>query len=162
MKKDLNIEKPATIKEIVVEAKLENLQVVQDFISEELEVSSSCTDEIKTQVIIAAEEIFVNIARYAYGHGMSEGSSQSEQRIPEVGTVTVRVGVSDKINIEYEDSGAPFNPLEMDDPDITLSIEERDFGGLGIFMAKNLMDVIEYRYKNNKNILLLIKNVKAS
>jgi anti-sigma regulatory factor (Ser/Thr protein kinase) len=87
------------------------------------------------------EEIFVNIAHYAY--------------TPETGSVTIRMSVQENIVIEFEDSGKPYNPLEKEDPDIKASAEEREVGGLGIFMVKKIMDKVEYRREGNKNILTI-------
>ena len=162
MNKDLNTN--AAMKEIVIEAKIENLDVVQDFIANELRTSSVCPVKVQTQITLAVEEIFVNIARYAYGqNAWATDPPQSEQSDPATNTLTVRVAAAgDEIIIEYEDSGTPFNPLEINDPDTTLNIEEREVGGLGIFMVKKLMDAIKYRYEDNKNILLLIKKSDRS
>jgi anti-sigma regulatory factor (Ser/Thr protein kinase) len=118
------------MKELVIEAKLENLDTVLDFVA-----------ELPTQVTIAVEEIFVNIAHYAY--------------TPETGSVTIRMSVQENIVIEFEDSGKPYNPLEKEDPDIKASAEEREVGGLGIFMVKKIMDKVEYRREGNKNILTI-------
>jgi len=157
MKRDYSNEKHAIMKEIVVEAKIENLDVVQDFITKELKSSPCCPINLQTQIALAVEEIFVNIARYAYGQNACVRSTKSEQLVTEVGSVTVRIAVNDEIIIEYEDNGMPFNPLERDDPDISLGLEERGIGGLGIYMVKKLMDAIKYRYENNKNILVMTK-----
>ena len=101
---------------------------------------------IQTQIDIAVEEIFVNIANYAYN--------------PEIGKAEIVVEITEKpvtVAITFEDSGVPYNPLEKQDPDITLNAEERDIGGLGIFMAKKSMDDIEYTYRDGKNILTIKK-----
>jgi anti-sigma regulatory factor (Ser/Thr protein kinase) len=120
------------MKELVIEAKLENLDTVLDFVA-----------ELPPQVTIAVEEIFVNIVHYAY--------------TPETGSVTIRMSVQEDIVIEFEDSGKPYNPLEKEDPDIKASAEEREVGGLGIFMVKKIMDKVEYRREGNKNILTISK-----
>ena len=94
------------------------------------------------------EEIFVNIAHYAYKTG--------------IGKAVVRVEITDElatVTITFMDHGVEYNPLERDDPDITLSAEERDIGGLGIFMTKNLMDDVTYEYNEGKNILKLKKSL---
>jgi len=124
--------------ELVIEAKLENIEAVQDFISARL---AGCPPKVRNKIGIAVDEIFANIARYAYH--------------PLVGVATVRIFVGDTITIEFEDSGVTYNPLEADDPDITLAAEEREIGGLGIFLVKNLMDSVEYRRDGCKNILLI-------
>ena len=126
--------------EIVVEARLENMETVIDFVREQ---TGDYPPKVQNQIGIAVDEIFSNIARYAYQ--------------PDVGGVTVRVCVADDITIEFEDNGAAYNPLSVETPDITLSAEERELGGLGIFMVKNIMDAVEYRREGNKNILTIRK-----
>ena len=102
----------------------------------------------QNQIRIAVDEIFSNIARYAYNPG--------------VGGATVRIAVDDDITIEFEDSGAAYDPLDNEAPDISLSAEEREIGGLGLFMVKNLMDSVEYRRAGTKNILTIRKRVSTS
>ena len=130
------------MKELIIEAKTENLDAVLEFISAELE-ESECSMKLQTQIAIAVEEIFVNIAHYAYN--------------PEVGGAVIRISVADEVTIEFEDKGAPYNPLENTDPDITSGAEEREIGGLGIFMVKKIMDAVEYCHKDNKNLLVIRK-----
>lgn len=103
--------------------------------------------KLMTQVDMAVEEIFVNIARYAYH--------------PEAGEASVRCeagGDPFQIVVGFADRGRPFNPLDRKDPDVTLDAEARQLGGLGILMAKKLMDDIQYEYRDGKNILTLRKN----
>ena len=98
------------------------------------------------QIQLATEEIFVNIASYAYA--------------PAKGQATVRVEVSDdplEVILTFIDNGVPFNPLLKENPDIEANAEERDIGGLGIFMTKNLMDDICYEFKDGKNMLTIVK-----
>jgi anti-sigma regulatory factor (Ser/Thr protein kinase) len=100
------------------------------------------------QINIAVDQLCSNIARYAYE--------------PEKGPATVRVEVdpdSPEVVITFLDHGKPYNPLENEDPDITLSAEERGIGGLGIFMVKKTMDEIEYEYRDGKNILRVKKKL---
>ena len=128
---------------IVVDAKTEKLPAVTSYIEGELETASV---DFKTlnQINIAVEEIFVNIASYAYPEGE--------------GTAAVDVSVNEETNeitIVFADSGIPYNPLAKDDPDTTLSAEERNIGGLGIFMTKKLMDEVAYEYKDGKNIFTM-------
>ncbi len=131
------------MKELKIEAKIENLNKVLDFVSAELE-TLDCLSKTQKQIRIAVEEIFVNIAYYAYK--------------PETGFALIRITSDEnEIGIEFEDSGKPYNPLEKDDPDITASIEDRPVGGLGIFMVKQIMDLVEYRHVDNKNILKIKK-----
>lgn len=133
--------------ELTVSATLENLDPVTDFINEQLELKG-CSMKLQTQVDLAVEEIYVNIAHYAYH--------------PEDGVATIRCEVGGEplqITIEFLDSGKPYNPLEKEDPDLTLDVEERDMGGLGIYMVKNLVDEISYEYRDGKNILTIQKQV---
>ena len=102
------------------------------------------------QIDIAIDELFGNIAHYAYH--------------PEVGDATVRVEVQEDplaVIITFIDGGVPYDPLAAADPDITLSAEERAIGGLGIFMVKKTMDEITYRYENGSNILSIRKNLRS-
>ncbi len=133
------------MKELNIPAATENLNQVLDFINEQLE-ANDCPMKACMQVAIAVEEIFVNIAHYAYN--------------PELGAATVRCGVESQpltVTIEFLDSGKPYNPLEKADPDTTLSAEERNIGGLGIYMVKKSMDHVAYEYKDGKNILKIEK-----
>ncbi len=128
-------------------AALEYLEQVQDFIDEQLE-QHDCPMKAKFQLDVAVEEIFVNIAHYAYH--------------PDVGEATVRccVGGSPlQVTIQFLDRGKPFNPLAKEDADTTLSAEDRDIGGLGILMVKKSMDAVDYTYENGKNILTIKKNI---
>ena len=131
--------------ELLIEAKLENMDTVLDFVNERL---GDCSIKIQNQIGIAVDEIFSNIARYAYH--------------PEVGSATVRIFIGDDIIIEFEDCGAAYDPLISSDPDTTLSSEEREIGGLGIFMVKNIMDSIEYRRDGSKNVLIIKKKIKQA
>ena len=136
--------KDAGMKELFIEAKIENMDAVLDFINEHIK---DCPMKIQNQIGIAVDEIFSNIARYAYH--------------PEIGGVTLRVAVSDDILIEFEDKGIAYDPLSTDAPDTTLSAEEREIGGLGIFMVKNIMDSVEYRREGNKNIMKIKKRCEG-
>jgi len=129
--------------ELFIEAKLENIEAVLDFVNARLK---DCPPKIKNQIEITVEEIFSNIASYAYH--------------PDVGNVTVRISIDNWITIEFKDSGIAYDPLSAEDPDITLSLEEREIGGLGIFMVKKLMDSVEYRREGNNNILTIKRRLK--
>ena len=130
------------MKELFIEAKIENVDTVIDFVNEQL---GDCKDKIKKQIEVVVDEIFSNIARYAYQ--------------PHDGNVMVRIVVDDDVTIEFEDSGTVYNPLQKEDPDISLSSEDREIGGLGIFMVKNIMDVVEYQREGDKNILRVKKKL---
>lgn len=133
--------------EITLAATVENINTVTDFVSEQLELMG-CTMKAQMQISIAVDELFANIANYAYPGGSGEA--------------TVRVDASADARqavVTFIDSGIPYNPLEKEDPDITLSAEDRPIGGLGIFMVKKSMDDMIYRYEDNKNILAIIKTI---
>lgn len=126
-------------------AKDESLAPATDFITDLLE-DAGAGMKVVLQVSTAFEEIFINVAHYAYGE--------------ETGSAIVGVNVENGIaEIEIKDSGMPFNPLEKDDPDITLSVEDRGIGGLGIFMTKKLMDEVGYQRKDGFNIFTMKKAV---
>ena len=107
-----------------------------------------CPPKAQMQIRLAAEEIFVNIAHYAYA--------------PDKGKATVRVEVTEEpvsVTITFMDHGVPYDPLKKSDPDVTLPADERDVGGLGIFLTKKVMDDVAYEYRSGQNILTLIKNL---
>ena len=135
------------MKEITVKAVRENLAEVLGFIEAELE-QADCPIKAQMQTGVAAEEIFVNIASYAYPDG--------------AGSATVRMEITGEPKtavITFIDSGIPYDPLAKPDPDVTLSAEERGIGGLGIFMTKKLMDEVVYEYKGGHNVLTLKKQL---
>ena len=135
------------MKELNLEATLENVETVTRFVEEQLE-AVGCPIKAQMQINIAIDELFSNIARYAYN--------------PETGPATVRVEVMKEpmeVVITFIDNGVPYDPLSREDPDTTLSAEERDIGGLGIFLVKKNMDEVAYEYKNGQNILRIRKDL---
>lgn len=135
------------MKELTVEAKRENLLLVQALIDEELE-AADCPMATQIAIDVAVEELFVNIASYAYGE--------------KTGPATVQVSVHEdpkSAEITLIDSGKQYDPLAKPDPDVTLAAKDRTKGGLGIFMVKNSMDDMKYEYKDGKNILTLKKRI---
>lgn len=135
------------MKEITLAAAVENIGAVTEFVDQQLE-ELNCPLKAQMQIDIAIDELFSNIARYAYH--------------PEVGTATVRVEVEDEplaVIITFCDGGIPYNPLQKTDPDVTLSAEDREIGGLGIFLVKKSMDDISYEYKDGQNILKIKKKI---
>ena len=137
------------MEELRVEANVENLPKVLTFVDDQLEMAE-CPMKAKIQIDIAVEEIFVNIAHYAYAPG--------------TGDALIRVRISEepaKVLIDFEDSGIPYNPLEKADPDVTLNVQEREIGGLGIFMVKKIVDEIRYEYADGKNRLTLGKLLRV-
>lgn len=134
------------MKELTLAAKIENVEAVTDFVNEQLE-TLDCPMRAQMQIDIAIDELFGNIARYAYA--------------PDTGEATVRVEVTESplaVIITFIDNGVPYDPLAKEDPDTTLSAEERQIGGLGIYMVKKSMDEITYRYQDGKNILMIKKH----
>ena len=135
------------MKELVVEADRQNLLEVQSFIDEQLE-EVGCPMLTQTAIDIAVEELFVNIANYAYNQ--------------DKGVAVVQVSVHEEplsAEITFIDNGKQYDPLAKPDPDTTLSVKERKKGGLGIFMVKKSMDSVTYEYKDGKNILTISKNL---
>lgn len=135
------------MKELTIAATVENIETVTEFVNAQLELMD-CPIKAQMQIDIAIDELFGNIAHYAYN--------------PKVGNATVRVEVSEDplaVIVTFIDNGIPYDPLRKDDPDITLSAEEREIGGLGIYLVKKSMDEISYEYKNGQNILKIKKNI---
>ena len=135
------------MKELTVEAKTTNIEAVTNFVNEQLE-ALDCPMKAQMQIDIAIDELFGNIAHYAYN--------------PEIGKATVRVEVIEDplaVTITFIDNGVPYDPLAKADPDTTLSAEEREIGGLGIYMVKKSMDDITYEYKDGQNILTIKKKI---
>ena len=135
------------MKELTVPATLENIAVVTAFVDEQLE-ALDCTMKAQMQIDVAIDELFGNIAHYAYGSG--------------TGDATVRFEFDEQTrsaSVTFIDGGAPFNPLEKADPDVTLSAEAREIGGLGIFMVKKSMDKLEYSRENGHNELTIHKRI---
>ena len=132
------------MRSITVEATTDNLSQVMEFVDGQLE-TIDCPMKTQMKIDIAVEEIFVNIAHYAYAteNGNAEICFESEAD-------------NSAVTITFADRGAPYNPLEKSDPDTTLSADEREIGGLGIFMVKKSMDCMEYEYKDDKNVLTLV------
>ena len=128
-------------------AKTESLNDVLGFVEETLE-SFECPMKIQMAICVAIEEVFVNVARYAYPD--SEGD------------MTLYIGFDEQsrdVTFRMSDKGIPFDPLKKPDPDITLSAEEREIGGLGIFITKKTMDAVTYAYEKGENILTMIKKI---
>ena len=128
-------------------AKVDALMDVLGFVEDMLE-SCECSMKNQTAICVALEEVFVNVANYAYGE--------------ENGDVTLDISFNEasrNVTFRMTDGGVPFDPLQMPDPDITLSVEERQIGGLGIFIVKKTMDTVRYNHENGKNILTMIKKI---
>ena len=129
--------------EITVEAVIDNLEQVTAFVDSRLE-ALDCPVDTQFQIEVAMEELFTNIANYAYAPG--------------TGSVTIRTeGEPRAIALTFIDSGVPYDPLAKEDPDLTLSLEERPIGGLGVYMARQCMDEMTYRREDGKNVTTVRK-----
>ncbi len=136
-----------TMKEITVDASVENIEAVTDFINAELE-AIDCPMKAQTQIDIAIDELFGNIAQYAYSPGKGEATVRYELEMD-----------PRRVIITFMDKGKKYNPLEKEDPDTSLSAEEREIGGLGVFLVKKTMDDMTYEYSDGYNILKIFKNI---
>ena len=128
-------------------AKTDSLSDVLAFVEQRLE-SFGSTMKLQMAICVAIEEVFVNVAHYAYKDGN--------------GTVELNISFDEETRnacFQMIDSGVPFDPLKKEDPDISLSAEERNIGGLGIFITKKTMDKVSYTYENGKNILTMTKKI---
>lgn len=133
--------------ELTLKAIVDNLPKVTDFIDGHLE-ACDCPMKAQLQIDIAIDELFANIAHYAYGDAVGDA------------TVQFDFDPSDRIvSVTFMDHGVPFDPLQSAEPDVTLSAEEREIGGLGIFLVKKTMDNLTYRYENGMNILNFTKRI---
>jgi anti-sigma regulatory factor (Ser/Thr protein kinase) len=132
-------------REVLLPASLEDLERLQQWVEDTLE-EAGCDRRMAGKVGVAAEEIFVNIVKYAY-----EGKS---------GDAVVRLRVEEPwLIMEFEDGGRPFNPLDFPAPDVSASLEDRPVGGLGIFLTVKMMDKVSYRRIDGKNCLALWKKI---
>ncbi len=133
------------MKELTIDAKISNLHGVIGFLDAQLE-EMDCPMSAQIQLDMAVEELFVNIANYAYAPGS--------------GTATIRIRTCSSprsVTVTLIDEGVPFDPTKKQDPDTSLSAQDRSIGGLGIFMAKKSVDEMKYEYVNGQNRLTLHK-----
>ncbi|MBO6207134.1 MAG: ATP-binding protein [Lachnospiraceae bacterium] len=133
--------------ELTVIAILENYGQVADFVDTELEKRDVSMGDISS-IDIALDEIYANVANYAYGDD-------------EAGEITVRLDFTpdtSSVRMTFLDQGIPYDPLKKPDPDVTLEAEKRQIGGLGIYMVKHLMNEVTYEYRGGMNILRMRKD----
>ncbi|MBR4501304.1 MAG: ATP-binding protein [Clostridia bacterium] len=135
------------MKEMTLEAKIENIPRVTAFIDEQLE-ALDCPMKAQMQIDVAIDELFGNISHYAYAPGTGEATVGFD--------FDEAAGM---ISVVFSDRGVPFDPLGRIDPDINAPAQERAIGGLGIFLVKKTMDSMEYRYENGKNVLTIKKKI---
>ena len=132
---------------ITLPAVIENIEKATDFINGILE-NAGCSMRAQIQMAVALDELMSNVARYAYKSGNGDVSVSLEiLEDPRRAVLTIT------------DEGVPYNPLEKEDPDVSLSAEERSIGGLGIFIVKRSMDEMTYDYKDGKNIVTIVKKI---
>ncbi len=136
------------MKKLTIPAETQRLDEVLAFIDTFLE-ENDCPPSEQIKLDIAVEEIYVNIASYAYGDGSGDAVITAEMD-----------DATGQAVFTFADSGKPFDPLAKPDPDITLSAEERSIGGLGIFMVKKSMDDVTYVYENGQNILTIRRKIR--
>ena len=135
------------MEELKIGAEIKNLDQVQDFVRGILE-TADCPAKTQFQVEVSVEEIFVNIASYAYPEGTGEAVIQAGIQ-----------GDPPELVIVFSDQGIPFDPTAREDPDITLSVEERGIGGLGIYMVKQSMNEMRYERRDGRNVLTVRKKL---
>lgn len=126
---------------LTVDAKKENLDDIMKFVDKHLEMLG-CDPVNQIRIETAVEEIYVNIASYAYPNAVGQAAIYAKALKDPRG-----------IEICFRDQGVPFDPLAREDPDVTLKAEDRNIGGLGIYMVKNSMDQVSYEYCDGKNVL---------
>ena len=137
------------MKEIEVAATIDNLAKVFEFLDDSFN-GLDVKPQTKRQIKLCVEEIYTNIANYAYN--------------PEIGPAKLTFAVDDeakpaRIIITFSDRGKPYDPLKRDDPDMELSLEETPIGGLGIYLVKETMDKVDYKLKDGKNVLIMEKEL---
>lgn len=124
------------------DAVIENGSTILGFVGEQLE-ANDCSAELRAEINIAVDELFSNIAFYAYPEGK--------------GFVAVRIQIDDaKVILAFIDAGKPYNPLAKEDPDIDLEAEERPIGGLGIYIVKQMASDVRYEYTDGHNVLTVV------
>ncbi len=132
-------------------AKIESLYAVQNFIEQQLE-SNNCPVPLIISINVAIEEIFVNIVQYGFPNTSDKNNI----------TINCFIKNHSIFYVQFYDKGITFNPLQQNAPDIDSPIEDRSIGGLGIYLARKIMDEINYEYKDGKNQLTLKKNISFS
>ncbi|MCR5054140.1 MAG: ATP-binding protein [Lachnospiraceae bacterium] len=136
------------MKELKLTASDDTLYTVLENIRK-LVADTKCSEDDLTSILVSAEEIYVNIAHYAYGGNPGEAVVQM-WLTPD----------KKRCCLTFKDRGMKYNPLEKADPDTTLSGEQRKIGGLGVYMVKNMMDSVSYEYKDGQNIFSMEKDIE--
>jgi len=125
-------------------ATLEGLSTATQFLQSALD-GAGCSEKVKTSMMVAMDEIASNIVYYS-------GSSEFTIEL-------LPIENPSRLKLTFFDAGKPFDPLnEAAEPDVTLPLEKRDIGGLGLFMVKKMMDEVSYENVDGRNVLTLVKN----
>ena len=140
------------MKELKIEATIENLAKVFSFLAESME-NFDCDPKVKRQIKLCVEELFVNIAHYAYNPDIGVADIS-------IDTVMTKDG-KPKMVISFADSGKPYDPLSLPDPDIEAELEDRKIGGLGVYLVRTTMDNVEYKHEDGQNITIIEKKLEA-
>jgi len=135
------------MKSLTVPAEAGRLDEVTDFVNEAL-ASYDCPTEVRREIELSIEEIFVNIASYAYHPVYGEAEIRCE---------VLRDPL--RVVIQFLDGGRPYDPLAKEDADTSVEALEAREGGLGILLVKKTMDDVQYAYENGKNILTILKKL---
>lgn len=140
------------MKELKIEATIDNLAQVFKFLADSME-NCDCDPKVKRQIKLCVEELFVNIAHYAYN--------------PDVGIAKISIDTvqspdgKPKMVISFADEGRPYDPLSLPEPDIDAELDDRQIGGLGVFLVRTTMDNVGYEHKDGQNILTIEKELKS-
>ena len=134
--------------EIRIAARTEKLPELLAYVERRLE-EADCSPKAQMQIVVAIEEVFVNIAMYAYAPGVGDADFRMEIS-----------GDPPTAEFRFADRGIPYDPTAREDPDITLPAEQREVGGLGILMTKKFMDEVSYEYRDGQNLLTLRKRLR--
>ena len=134
------------MRELTLQATVDNMPRLMLWLDSQLE-ELDCPMKAQVQLDIATDEVFSNIVNYAYEDGTGDATVWVERLDPPA------------IRMTFIDGGKPYNPLQKEDPNTALSAEERQNGGLGIYMVKKSMDEVTYRYHEGQNILTIVKNI---
>ncbi len=135
------------MQKLTLDATVENVAKATEFVEEQME-AFGCSMKLQSQINIAVDELFVNIASYAYQDKTGQATVCVEKE-----------GDPPEVTITFIDSGIPYNPLEQKEPDVHLNINDRKAGGLGIYIVKKMMDSMSYEYKDKHNVLTIKKKL---
>jgi anti-sigma regulatory factor (Ser/Thr protein kinase) len=144
--------------ERIFEASEKEYEEAMQWLSECLK-KLGCPQESQYKLTVAFDEMFMNVASYAYPkpeeapHRTIQSYGEASHEKPLL--VSVK-GHGGQILLTLEDRGRPFDPFDREEPDVHAPLEERQIGGLGIFMTKRLMDMVSYEYRDGKNIVCLV------